>query len=181
LRREATRVTAEISSDGMNSQSNWTWKTIWANKNLRWPVICVMVMHFGNQISGINAVSIRKITTFKMLVKRRNYYYRFFITRQTFSCLQDWIGSKQSIPFSFYLCVLYYVHINDFVFRPQAGYSGRGFHQCCYDSFGRLPHGKVLSTPFNDDQYIRDQHFPHYPRHLHLFHRKYIHQSSDFF
>lgn len=57
LRREATRVTAEISSDGMNSQSNWTWKTIWANKNLRWPVICVMVMHFGNQISGINAVS----------------------------------------------------------------------------------------------------------------------------
>ncbi|XP_046649866.1 solute carrier family 2, facilitated glucose transporter member 3-like [Daphnia pulicaria] len=56
LRREATRVTAEISSDGMNSQSNWTWKTIWANKNLRWPVICVMVMHFGNQISGINAV-----------------------------------------------------------------------------------------------------------------------------
>jgi hypothetical protein len=38
-----------------------------------------------------------------------------------------------------------------------------------------------LSTPFNDDQYIRDQHFPHYPRHLHLFHRKYINQSSDFF
>ena len=58
LRREATRVTAETTSDSMNSQSNWTLKTIWAQKSLRWPFVCVMVMHFGNQMSGINAVSL---------------------------------------------------------------------------------------------------------------------------
>ena len=38
------------------SQSSWTMKTVWDKKSLRWPVICVFVMHFGNQLSGINAV-----------------------------------------------------------------------------------------------------------------------------
>ena len=60
LRREATRVTtAEPVNDGSNttnSQSGWTLKTIWAKKSLRWPFVCVIVMHLGNQLSGINAV-----------------------------------------------------------------------------------------------------------------------------
>lgn len=59
LRREATRVTAEMPKDGLNntnSQSSWTLKTIWAKKSLRWPFACVVVMHLGNQLSGINAV-----------------------------------------------------------------------------------------------------------------------------
>lgn len=59
LRREATRVTAEMPKDGLNntnSQSSWTLKTIWAKKSLRWAFACVVVMHLGNQLSGINAV-----------------------------------------------------------------------------------------------------------------------------
>lgn len=59
LRREATRVTHAIPNDGLNtsvSQSSWTLKSVWAKKSLRWPVMCVIVMHLGNQLSGINAV-----------------------------------------------------------------------------------------------------------------------------
>lgn len=59
LRREATKVTHAIPNDGLNtsvSQSGWTVKSIWAKRNLRWPVVCVFVMHLGNQLSGINAV-----------------------------------------------------------------------------------------------------------------------------
>lgn len=53
---ELEKLRHEVSLISEETQSSWTMKTVWAKKSLRWPVICVFVMHFGNQLSGINAV-----------------------------------------------------------------------------------------------------------------------------
>lgn len=46
----------DSNDDETPTGSGWNLRTIWAKRSLRWPFICVIVMHIGNQLSGINAV-----------------------------------------------------------------------------------------------------------------------------
>lgn len=44
-------------SESRKEMENWNLKNIFTTESIRWRVICVIVMHVGNQMSGINAVS----------------------------------------------------------------------------------------------------------------------------
>ena len=78
LRQEATQA----SKSGNDATETWTMKSIWAKPHLRWPLVSVMVLHLGNQLSGINAVSCiyfpnlqtNLTMTFKLTNSNSNYY-----------------------------------------------------------------------------------------------------------
>lgn len=57
LEQEIIALRQELSGKDADSDgAGWNLRTIWNTRNLRWPFLCVIVMHIGNQLSGINAV-----------------------------------------------------------------------------------------------------------------------------
>lgn len=63
LEQELDLLRRGASSDGAKGaggeKEEWSLLSLYRNENLRWPFICSIVMHIGNQLSGINAVKSR--------------------------------------------------------------------------------------------------------------------------